>query len=335
MDLSTTYLGLPLPNPLVVGASPMCDDLDLVRRLEDAGAAAIVMHSLFEEQIVRERERVAYDLDANVDAFSEASSFLPRPSEFRLAPEEYLEQIRRIRAAVAMPVIGSLNGVTPTGWLDYARLIEQAGAHAIELNTYYIASDPMEHAGAVERRTLDIVRAVKQAVTIPIAVKLSPFFSALAHFAAELETAGADGLVLFNRFYQPDIDIVELEVTPTHHLSDPSELLLRLRWLAILSGQRRLELAASGGIHGVLDVVKAVMTGAHTVQMVSALLRHGPAQLTRVLGDLDHAVFDLGYGSLAEMRGCMNLARCPDTSAYERGNYLRVLHSWRDRAVAP
>ena len=331
MDLSTTYLGLHLPNPLVVGASPLCDDLDAVRRLEDAGAAAIVMHSLFEEQITRERERIAADLEANVDAFAEASSFLPRPSEFHLGPDEYLEQIRRIRAAASMPVIGSLNGITPTGWLDYARMIEQAGAHALELNTYYIASDPLEDAVAVERRTLEIVRAVKAAVAIPVTVKLSPFFSALAHFAAELEAAGADGLVLFNRFYQPDIDIVELEVRPDHHLSDPTELLLRLRWLAILSGQRpALQLAASGGVHGALDVIKAVMTGAHTVQLVSAVLRHGPLHLTKVRDELGRTVEQLGYSALGEMRGCMNLARCPDTSAFERGNYLRVLHSWRD-----
>jgi len=331
MDLSTTYLGLRLPNPLVVGASPLCDDLDTVRRLEDAGAAAIVMHSLFEEQIVRERERIASDLDAHVDAFAEASSFLPRPSEFHLGPEEYLEQIRRIRAAVIMPVIASLNGVTPSGWLDYARMIEQAGAHAIELNTYYIASDPLEDALAVERRTLEIVRAVKAAISIPITVKLSPFFSALAHFAAELEAAGAAGLVLFNRFYQPDIDVVELEVRPDHHLSDPTELLLRLRWLAILSGQRpNLQLAASGGVHGTLDVIKAVMTGAHTVQMVSAVLQQGPAHVTKVRDELRATVEQLGYATIAEMRGCMNLARCPDSSAFERGNYLRVLHSWRD-----
>lgn len=331
MDLSTTYLGLALPHPLIVGASPLCDDLDTVRRLEDAGASAIVMHSVFEEQITRERERSLDDLDANVDAFAEASSFLPKQSDFRLAPDEYLEQIRRIRAAVAMPVIGSLNGVTPAGWLDYARSIESAGAAALELNTYYIASDPSEDSASVERRTIEIVREVKRAVTIPIAVKLSPFFSALAHFAGALEAAGADGLVLFNRFFQPDIDVVELEVRPVHVLTDPRELLLRLRWLAILSGQnRRLDLAASGGVYEPIHVVKAVMAGAHAVQTVSALLRHGPGHL-RVLRDgLARMLDELGYGSIAEMRGCMNLAKCPDASAFERANYVRVLNSWRD-----
>ena len=331
MDLSTTYLGLHLAHPLVVGASPLCDDLDNVRRLEDAGAAALVMHSVFEEQIERERRRTVEDVDANVDAFAEATSFLPRPSEFRFAPDEYLEQIRRIREAVAIPVIGSLNGVTPTGWLDYARSIEEAGAAALELNTYYIASDPAEDAASVERRTLEIVRAVKRAVTIPVAVKLSPFFSAMAHFAAELEAAGADGLVLFNRFYQPDIDPVALEVVPLHTLSNPGELLLRLRWLAILSGQgRRFDLAATGGVYQPEHVVKAVMAGAHAVQMVSALLQHGPGHLRVVRDGLARMVEELEYRSIAEMRGCMNLAKCPDASAFERANYLRVLQSWRD-----
>jgi len=331
MDLSTTYLGLRLAHPLVVGASPLCDDLDVVRRLEDAGAAAIVMHSVFEEQIERERRRTMDDVDAHVDAFAEATSFLPRPTQFRFAPDEYLEQIRRIRQAVDIPVIGSLNGVTPAGWLDYARSIEEAGASALELNTYYIASDPREDAASVERRTLDIVRAVKQEVTIPVAVKLSPFFSALAHFAAELEAAGADGLVLFNRFYQPDINVVELEAVPMHTLSEPSELLLRLRWLAILSGQgRKLDLAATGGVYEPIHVVKAVMAGAHAVQMVSALLRHGPEYLRGVRTGLARLVEELEYESIRQMRGCMNLAKCPEPSAFERANYVRVLHSWRD-----
>jgi len=331
MDLTTTYLGLRLPHPIVVGASPLCDDLDTVRRLEDAGAAAIVMHSLFEEQIARDWRRTASDLESHVDAFAEATSLLPEPREFRLGPDEYLEQIRRLRAAIAMPVIGSLNGVTASGWLDYARSIQEAGASALELNTYYVASDPGEDGASVERRTLDIVRAVKRAVTIPIAVKLSPFFSAFAHFAAELEAAGADGLVLFNRFYQPDIDVVELEARPEHHLSERSELLLRLRWLAILSGQqRRLDLAATGGVYEALDVVKAVMAGAHAVQMVSAVLRHGPGHVRVVRDDLARLADELGYHAMTEMRGCMNLARCPDASAFERANYVRVLQSWRD-----
>lgn len=328
-DLSTTYLGLALPHPLIVGASPLCDDLDAVRRLEDAGAAALVMHSVFEEQIVHEHEHSLHHLDAHVDAFAEASSFLPATGELGLAPHQYLEQLRRLRAAVQMPIIASLNGISTGGWLSYARLLEEAGAHALELNPYYVASNPQEDALAVERRTLEIVREVKGAVKIPVAVKLSPFYSALSHLAQELELAGIDGLVLFNRFFQPDIDVVELEVRPDHHLSDPSELLLRLRWLAILSAQRpTLSLAATGGVHGALEAVKAVMTGAHAVQMVSAVLRRGPAHVTMVRRELAEKLEQLGYDSLQQMRGCMNLARCPDTSAYERGNYLRVLASW-------
>jgi len=329
MDLSTSYCGLRLAHPLVPGASPLVDDLDMVRRLEDAGAAAIVMHSLFEEQVTRERARTAHDLEAHTEAFAEATSFFPRADEFRLGPDQYLEQIRRIKEIVDVPVIGSLNGVTPSGWLDYARLIEQAGADALELNVYYVATDPREDGAAVERRTIEIVRAVKPSLEIPVAVKLSPFFSSLSHFAAELEEAGADALVLFNRFYQPDIDIEQLDVVPQLVLSTPAELLLRVRWLAILSGQRRLDLAVSGGVHSHLEAVKAVMAGASVVQMVSALLRHGPDHLRVVREGLTRFMEEHEYQSLSQLRGSMNLARCPDAGAFERGNYMRILQGWR------
>ena len=329
IDLSTRYLGLHLPHPFMPGASPMVDDLDMVRRLEDAGAAAIVMHSLFEEQIEMEQGRTLYDIESHVNTFAEASSFFPRPAEYKLGPEAYLEQIRRIKEAVKVPVIASLNGITAAGWLEYAKLIEQAGADALELNVYYVATDSDEDAGAVERRTLDIVRAVKQAIRIPIAVKLSPFFSSLSHFAAELEVTGADALVLFNRFYQPDIDAEELEVRNELRLSNSSDLLLRLRWLAILSAQRKLDLAVSGGVHAPQDAVKAVMAGARSVQVVSALLKNGPQQLAKLRDGLARFVEEHGYASLAEMHGCMNLARCPDPAAFERGNYMRILQSWR------
>ncbi len=327
--LSTRYLGLALPHPFIPGASPMVDDLDMVRRLEDAGAAAIVMHSLFEEQIEMEQGRTLYDIESNVNAFSEASSFFPQPAAFRLGPHAYLDQIRRIKEAVRIPIIASLNGITASGWLEYAKLIEQAGADALELNVYYVATNPGEDGAAVERRTIDIVRAVQQAITIPIAVKLSPFFSSLSHFAAELESAGAGALVLFNRFYQPDIDIEELEVRNELHLSDSSELLLRLRWLAILSAQRKLDLSVSGGVHTAADAVKAVMAGARSVQIVSALLKHGPQHLNTLRDGLSRILEERGYASLSEMHGCMNLARCPDPAAFERGNYMRILQSWR------
>jgi dihydroorotate dehydrogenase (fumarate) len=329
MDLRTEYLGLSLAHPFMPGASPMVDDLDTVRRLEDAGASAIVMHSLFEEQIEREHARTTHDVLAHVDAFAEASSFFPRGAEFRLGPHEYLEQLARIKAAVAVPVIASLNGVTASGWLDYARLLEQAGASAIELNTYYVATDPTESALAVEQRTIDIVDAVRRHVKVPLAVKLSPFHSSLSNLAARLEAAGASGLVLFNRFYQPDIDVESLEVVPQLRLSDPSELLLRLRWLAILSGRSALQLACSGGVHSEGDALRALSAGAHTVQLVSALLRHGPAHLTRIRDGVTRWLEEHEYASLAQLRGSMNLARCPDPAAFERGNYVRILQSWR------
>ena len=328
MNLATTYLGLALPHPLMPGASPLVDDLDMVRRLEDAGAAAIVMHSLFEEQITAE-EQAAAQVAGHGDSFGEALSYLPGTPPFALGPDRYLEQLRRIREAVAVPVIASLNGVTASGWLEYARLLEQAGAHALELNVYHVATDPTETAAAVETRVLDVLRAVRATVRIPLAVKLSPFYSALGHLAQELDLLGADGLVLFNRFYQPDIDPEALEVVPALQLSDSSELRLRLRWLAILHGRVRLGLAASGGVHTGLDALKAVMAGAHAVQLVSALLRHGPEHLAVVRADLTHWLEEHEYESLAQARGSMSLLRCPDPAAFERANYLHVLQSWR------
>jgi dihydroorotate dehydrogenase (fumarate) len=329
MDLSTNYLGLKLSSPLMPGASPLVDDLDVVRRLEDAGASAIVMHSLFEEQLSGELEATQASLEANTNSFSEASSFLPAADEFRLRPDAYLEQLRRIKAAVKVPVIGSLNGSTVAGWLGYATLMELAGADALELNFYYVAADPEVTAEEIERRTLEAVRLVKKAVRIPVAVKLSPFFSALSNFALKAEQNGADGLVIFNRFYQPDIDLDALEVTPRLHFSDSSELLLRLRWLAVLSAQRRASLAVSGGVHTALDAVKAIAAGASAVQMVAALLKHGPQQLKLVKQELASWLEEHEYTSLKQLQGSMNLARCPNPAAFERGNYLRILQSWR------
>lgn len=228
MDLSTTYLGFSLPHPLMPGASPMVDNIDLVKRLEDAGAAAIVMHSLFEEQIMREEAATTHHMEAHNEAFAESLSYFPHPEEFRLGPEEYLEQIARIKKTVRIPVIASLNGVTSRGWVNYARKMQQAGADALELNVYYLATDPLETGSAVEGRTIEVLQAVKREVKIPVAIKLSPFYSALTHFGRELDHAGADGIVMFNRFYQPDIDVEELETIPTLTLSTSSELRLRL-----------------------------------------------------------------------------------------------------------
>ncbi|WP_428939809.1 dihydroorotate dehydrogenase-like protein [Fontivita pretiosa] len=329
MDLSTTYLGLRLSSPLMPGASPMVDDLDTVRRLEDAGASAIVMHSLFEEQITGEKLATIYHMELYADSYSEALSYFPRSDDFALGPDQYLEQIQRIKQAVNVPVIGSLNGTTPGGWIEYAKQIEQAGADALELNTYFVATDPQETGWAVELRILEVVRAVCESVTIPVAVKLSPYFSSLANFVYRLDEAGVEGLVLFNRFYQPDIDIDLLEAVPTLKLSDSSELLLRLRWLAILSRQISASLACSGGVHTAQDAIKAVMAGADAVQVVSALLRHGPEHLKVIRDDMVKWMEENSYSSLRQMRGSMALNRCPDPQAFERANYMRTLHSWR------
>ena len=329
MDLKTEYLGLKLDSPLMPGASPLADNLDVVRRLEDAGAACITMRSLFEEQIDRELGGFAAAVEQTSNTQAEALSYFPHPTEFVFGPDEYMDQIATIKAAVDIPVIGSLNGVTRRGWLTYARTIEEAGADALELNVYYLAVDADEGSSAVERRTLDIVMAVKAAVKIPVAVKLSPFFSSLPNFARQLELAGADALVLFNRFYQPDIDVEELEAAPTLHLSDPSELLLRLRWLAIVQPAIAAPLAVSGGVHSGLDAIKAVMAGASAVQVVSALLKRGPEYLKVIRAEMERWMEEHEYVSLRQMKASMSLAKCPDPNAFSRANYMRILQSWR------
>jgi dihydroorotate dehydrogenase (fumarate) len=327
MNLTTHYLGLKLAHPFMPGASPLVDNIDTVLQLEDAGASAIVMHSLFEEQICRQRQ-VRDHLQAISPASAEASSYFPVGDEYALGPDRYLEQISLIKRRVGVPVIGSLNGTTAEGWLEFARLIERAGADALELNFYHVATDLFEDATSVERRILDIVAVLKESIGIPLAVKLSPFYSALPHLAAQLNRIGADGIVLFNRFYQPDIDPLTLETVPQLHLSDSSELLLRLRWLAILYGRVRTSLAVSGGVHDPVDAVKAIMAGADGVQIVSALLRHGPGHLRSFITGFQAWADEHEYESLDQMRGSMSLARCPDPASFERGNYVRILQSF-------
>jgi len=329
MDLSTTYLGLKLSSPFMPGASPLVDDLGAVKKLEDAGAAAIVMHSLFEEQITREQVSTILDMEMHADAYAEALSYFPEPKDFKLGPEPYLEQVHRVKETVSVPVIASLNGTSPAGWLEYASLIQQAGADALELNVYYLATNAWEPADAVEKRVLDAVKAVRGAVTIPVAVKLSPYYSSLTFLAHELDLAGVAGLVLFNRFYQPDIDVENLEVAPTLKLSDSSELLLRLRWLAILTGKVKCSLAASGGVHSPVDAVKAIMAGADAVQVVSALLTHGPRHLKVLVDGLSGWMDEHEYTSLAQLHGSMSHANSPNPQAIERANYMRILQSWR------
>ncbi|HWL17440.1 MAG TPA: dihydroorotate dehydrogenase-like protein [Opitutus sp.] len=329
MDLSTTYLGLPLSNPLVVGASPFCDHADVARKLQDAGAAAIVMRSLFEEQIDAEQRALVENVETAENSFSEASSFFPQVQEYQLTPDHYLRQLEHLKSQLSIPVIGSLNGRRPGGWIDYARRMESAGANAIELNLYQLVTDPTLSSEDVEATMLETVSSVVQSVRVPVAVKLSPFHTALPWFAQELDRAGAAGIVLFNRFYQPDFNLEDLEAQPTLRLSDSNELLLRLRWLAILSPHTRGSLIASGGIHSSEDVIKAILAGAHAVQTVSVLLKHGPRIVTTLLQDLRRWMSERDYRSVAEFRGAMNLSRCPDPAALERANYVRILQSWR------
>ena len=328
MDLSTSYLGIRLPHPLVPGASPLSDDLDTVKQLEDAGAGAIILRSLFEEQISREQEATRDHWDRHDDAFAEAVTFFPSPDSFVLGPDEYLNHVQRVKQAVRIPVLGSLNGMTPGGWLSYARLIEQAGADALELNVYHAPTDFEMSADEVERQTIEMLRAVKDGLKIPLAVKLSPFFTAFAHFARRLDDAGADGLVLFNRYYDPDIDVRELSVLRTLQLSDSAELPLRLRGIAALAGRVKASLAVTGGVHTALDVVKSTMAGAHITQMVSALLKNGPGHLRKVRADLEAWMEENEWSSLNEMRGNLSQERIPNPQVYERANYMLMLQTW-------
>ena len=330
MDLSSDYLGFRLENPLMVGASPIVDDLEAVLRCADAGASAIVMHSLYEEQLTAQQMAYVQDVDSHGDSFAEALSIRPTTPrlEYALGPSEYLEQLRRIKARVSVPVIGSLNGATDHGWLSYARQIEQAGADALELNVYYLAIDPTVSGAEVEENLVRMVGIVSASVQIPIAVKLSPFYSSIPHLVQRLVAAGARGVVLFNRFYEPDIDVEQLALEPKLALSTSSELLMRLRWLAALSDRTPASLAVSGGVHNALGALKAVMAGAHAVQLVSVLLEQGPEALRPLRSDLAHWLETHEYESLRQAQGSMNMQRCPDPTFYQRGNYLRILQSW-------
>ncbi len=328
MDLTTQYLGLTLANPIVPGASPQTADLDQVKRLEDAGASAIVMHSLFEEQIVNEQLSTYAATEFHDNASGEALSYLPEPDEFHLGPDEYLEQISQIKEAVGISVIGSLNGTTLGGWLDYSRQIAQAGADALELNIYDPVTLGTEDSATIEKRAVNIVHEVKSAVSIPVSVKLSPFYTSLAQFADQLVKAGADGLALFNRLYQPTINIDELEMSRVSPVG-LGDLPLRLRWIGLLSGRIDGSLAASGGIATGRDALQAIMAGADIVQMVSALLIKGPALLRTVRTEIEQWMEEHEYASLDQLRGSMSLQRCPDPGAYHRANYMRTLLSWR------
>jgi dihydroorotate dehydrogenase (fumarate) len=329
MNLTTKYLGLTLENPLVVGASPFCDNTAVARQLQDAGAAAIVMRSLFEEQIDLEQRALHHHIEATAGSSAEATSYFPGFSEYQLTPDHYLRQIEHLKKSLTIPVIASLNGCRPGGWTEYAQRFQAAGADAVELNLYQLVTDGELPGDEIEADMLETVGSVVRSVTIPVAVKLSPFHTSPAHFVTELERAGAAGVVVFNRFYQPDFNVEELEVQPQLRLSDSSELLLRLRWLAILSPNLRGSLAASGGVHTTEDIVKAILAGAHAVQLVSVLLRHGPRILSTFVEGLKSWLTERGYESAEQLRGTLNLRHCPDPAAFERANYVRILQSWR------
>jgi dihydroorotate dehydrogenase (fumarate) len=329
MNLSTTYLGLKLRTPLVIGASPFCDNVAAAGRLEEAGAAAIVMHSLFEEQIDLEQRALFHHLETPAESNPEAQSYFPRYEEYQLTPETYVRKLERLKNALSIPVIASLNGRQPGGWVDYARRLESAGADAIELNTYQLATDPHVSGDFIETDILEIVRSVVATVKIPVSVKLSPFHTSLAQFATTLDENGASGVVLFNRFYQPDFDIESMEVVPRLKLSTSSELLLRLRWLSILSPHLKGSLACSGGVHNAEDLTKAILAGANAVQVVSLPLEHGPRSLTVLLEGLVAWMNEHEYRSVDQMRGALNLKHCPDPSAHERANYIKTLQSWK------
>lgn len=330
MDLTTTYLGFTLPHPFMPGSSPLADELDTVRRLEDAGAPAVVIRSLFEEQILSEDIFTQDTIHQTKWRTPEAESFYYDSVEFRIGPENYLDHVRKVREAVGVPVFASLNGVHLDRCVDYARQIEQAGAHGLELNLYSLATRFDADAREIEEHTVAMVKAIKGAIQIPVAVKLSPFWTAIANIAHRLDQeAGADGLVLFNRFYQPDIDVERLEVSRELHLSTSDELLLRLRWLAILHGRLDGSLAVTGGVHTPVDGIKAVMAGADAVQVVSALLLNGPGHLAVLRDGMARWMEEREYASLQQMRGSMSLGRVEDTGAYERANYIQILGSLR------
>ena len=331
-DISTRYLGLALKSPLVASASPVCESVPNIRELEDAGVGAVVLPSLFEEQLELESNALDDDLWRGADSYPESPSLLPDLQNYNLGPDGYLDLIEAAKAAVDIPIISSLNGVSPGGWAEYAKLMEEAGADAIELNIYSVPTEPTVSAVELEKGYVDLVRQIKRTVRVPIAVKLSPFFSAPANFAMRLDDVGADGLVLFNRFYQPDFDVESLEVLPRLTLSHPDELLLRLHWAAILSDHVEADLAITGGVHSAIDVVKCILAGASVTMMASVLLQRGIHHAFSVLTDLHRWLEEHEYDSVRQMCGRMSRHSVPDPTAFERGNYMRVLSSYAFRS---
>ena len=328
VDLTTTYLGLQLKNPLVASASPLTKHLETVRHLEEAGAAAVVMYSLFEEQITFESQQLERNLDRGTHSFAEASSYLPDMTYYNLGLPAYLSQLEKVKRTVNIPVIGSLNGVSAGGWVSYARHIEEAGADALELNIYYLSTDPRMTSQELEDNYLELVASVRSMVKIPLAVKLSPFFTALPNMARRVVEAGADGLVLFNRFYQPDFDLENLTVVPSLDLSTPQDLRLPLRWIAILYGRVQTDFALSSGVHSAQEVLKAVKAGASVAMLTSELLANGVDRLAAILTSLEQWMIDKEYASITHMKGSMSQIACAEPAAFERANYMRILNTF-------
>ncbi|MEI8289180.1 MAG: dihydroorotate dehydrogenase-like protein [Verrucomicrobiota bacterium] len=325
MDLTTNYLGLKLRSPLVVSASPLSEDIDNIKRMEDAGAAAVVMYSLFEEQLRQDRLELNQNLQQGTESYAEALSYFPEPDEFKLGPEEYLKHIAAAKKATRIPIIASLNGSSTGGWTEYAKQIQKAGADAIELNIYYIPTDLNLTGTEVELTYLEILKSVKANVTIPVAVKLSPFFSNFANMAKRLDQAGANGLVLFNRFYQPDIELESLEVKPNILLSTPMAMRLPLRWIALLHGRVNASLAATSGIHRASDALKMLLVGADVTMLCSALLRHGIPQITAIERELTAWLTEHEYESVSQLKGSLSQKKCPEPAAFERAQYMKAL----------
>lgn len=328
MDLSTSYLGLTLKNPLVASAGPLSQDVAKIRQMEDAGVAAVVLHSLFEEQINLESNELDRALSYAEERSAEAFSYFPDLGGIKLGPDEYLDHIRKVKQAVAVPVIASLNGVSSGGWVRYAKEMQEAGADALELNIYFVSSNPDLSGAQVEQQYCDLVKDVKSSVRIPVAVKLGPYFSSMANMAKRLDEAGANGLVLFNRFYQPDFDLEALEVVPTVHLSTPYELLLRLHWVAILYGRILADIAITGGVHGGQDVLKSMMAGARVAMMTSALLKHGTGYVSLIRDEVVQWMEQHEYESIRQMQGSMSQRSVAEPAAFLRANYMKVLSSY-------
>lgn len=328
VDLTTTYLGLKLKNPLVASSSPLSQKIDTLQQLEEAGVSAVVLYSLFEEQITQESLKLHQDLMRGTESYAEALTYLPDYGQYSIGPEKYLEHIQKVKNAINIPVIGSLNGVTTGGWIEYAQKIEQAGADALELNLYYLATDPDMTSSTLEDNYINLVKDIRQQIKIPIAIKLSPFFTALPNFARRLEQAGANGLVLFNRFYQPDFDLENLEVVPNLVLSNSHEVRLPLRWIAILYGKVKVDFALTSGVHTAEDMLKAVMAGASVTTIASTLLQNGIKSAKDILSNSLTWLEEHEYESIDQMRGSMSQQAVGDPATFERANYMRVLSSY-------